>query len=78
MIIDIVDQMAAVITPVSQYMTSFYIYLFQQWNGACDIISLSLTDLAKAYEELRTYSAKLYEISAKTERLAQENYSKTR
>ena len=44
MIIDIVDQMAAVITPVSQHMTSFYIYLFQQWNGACDIISLSLTD----------------------------------
>lgn len=35
-------------------------------------------DLAKAYEELRTYSAKFYEISAKTERLAQENYSKTR
>ena len=43
MIIDIVDQMAAVITPVSQHMTSFNIYLFS--NGMAHVISFRCPSL---------------------------------
>lgn len=39
--IDIVDQLKTIITTVRKYIASFYIYVFQDWDGKIDVTTLS-------------------------------------
>ena len=49
--------MITVITSVRQYTASFYIYMFQQGDCVCDIISLSFTDHQTNWITIRVYNS---------------------